>query len=74
MSRFRLGFYMGFPPVPVAARSKVWVCGFLLSGIAGSNRARGMDVFLCECRVLLGTGLCDGSITHPGELYRVQCV
>jgi len=46
VSRFILGCYMAFPPIPVAARSKAWVCGFLLSGMAGSNPARGMDVFL----------------------------
>jgi hypothetical protein len=30
----------------VAARSKAWVCGRSLAGIAGSNRAGGMDVCL----------------------------
>jgi len=33
-------------PVPVAARSKPWVCGRLLVGIAGSIPARGMDTCL----------------------------
>jgi hypothetical protein len=32
--------------IPVAARSKGWVCYRPLSGIAGSNTARGMDVCL----------------------------
>jgi hypothetical protein len=32
-------------PVPVAALSKVWVCGLSLAGIAGSNPVGGMDVF-----------------------------
>jgi hypothetical protein len=31
----------------VAARSKAWVCGRLVAGIAGSNPAEGVDVFLC---------------------------
>jgi hypothetical protein len=31
-------------PIPVAARSKAWVC--LVAGIAGSNPAKGMDVCL----------------------------
>ena len=31
---------------PVAALSKVWVCGHSLTGIAGSNPAGGMDVYL----------------------------
>jgi hypothetical protein len=30
--------------VPMIARSKAWVCGRLLSVIAGSNPVRGMDV------------------------------
>jgi len=33
-------------PILVAARSKAWVCGRSLDGIAGSNPARDMDVFL----------------------------
>jgi hypothetical protein len=28
-------------PIPVAARSKTWVCGRSLAGIAGSNPAGG---------------------------------
>jgi hypothetical protein len=33
-------------PTPLAARSKAWVCGHSLAGIAGSNPAGGMDVCL----------------------------
>jgi hypothetical protein len=33
-------------PISVAARSKTWVYGRLLSGIAGSNPAGDMDVCL----------------------------
>ena len=33
-------------PIPVAARSKAWVCGRSLDGIAGSKPAGGMDVCL----------------------------
>jgi hypothetical protein len=33
-------------PMPVAARSKVWVFGRSLAGVAGSNPTRGMDVCL----------------------------
>jgi hypothetical protein len=33
-------------PIPVAARSKAWVCGRSLAAIAGSNPAGGMDVCL----------------------------
>jgi hypothetical protein len=54
--------------IPVAARSKVWVCGRSPAGIVGSNAAGGLDVcLLCECCVLSGRGLCDGPITRPEE-------
>ena len=33
-------------PIPVVTRSKAWVCGRWLAGIAGSNSAGGMNVFL----------------------------
>jgi len=33
-------------PIPVVARSLAWVCRRLLAGIAGSNRAGGMDICL----------------------------
>jgi len=33
-------------PVPVAARSKAWVCGRSPAEIVGSNTAGGMDVCL----------------------------
>jgi hypothetical protein len=33
-------------PIRVAARSKTWVCGRSLTGIAGSNPDGGMDVCL----------------------------
>ena len=49
------------------------VCGRWVVGIAGSNSAGDMDVCLCECCVLSGTGLCDGPIPCPEEPYRV-CV
>jgi hypothetical protein len=59
-------------PIPVAARSKAWVCGRSLSGIAGSNPGGGMDV--CFLGVLSGRGLCVGLINRPEESYRVWCV
>jgi hypothetical protein len=37
-------------PMPVAARSKVWVCCRSLAGIPSSKPARGMDA--CVVRVL----------------------
>ena len=54
-----------FKPIPVAARSKMWVCGRSLAGFAVSNPTGGMDV----C-VLSGRGLCVGLITRPQESYR----
>ena len=56
----------------MAARSKAWVCGLSLVGIADSNPAGGMDTFIVSvlcCQV----GLWVGLITRPGESYRV-CV
>ena len=37
-------------PIPVAARSKAWVCGQSLAGIASSNPARGMEVCVMRCK------------------------
>ena len=39
-------------PIPVAARSKAWICGRSLAGIAGSNPAGGMDVYVCRVSVV----------------------
>jgi hypothetical protein len=61
-------------PIPVAARSKAYVCGRLVAGIPGSNPARGMDVcLLCLYVVLscIGRGLCVGMINRPEQSYRV---
>jgi hypothetical protein len=33
-------------PIPVAMRSKAWICGRSLTGIVGSNPAEDMDVCL----------------------------
>ena len=60
-------------PVPVAGRSKAWVCGRSLAGIGGSNPASSIDVW-CECCVLSGRGLCVGLIARPEESYSVWCV
>ena len=43
-------------PLPVAPRSQAWVCGRSVSGTAGSNPARRMDIS-SECCVLSGLGL-----------------
>ena len=59
-------------PIPVAARSKAWVCGRLLAGIAGSNPSGAWMSVSCECCVLSGRGICVSLITRPDEM--VWCV
>jgi len=61
-------------PNPVAARSKAWVCGCWLAGIAGSIPAPGHGCLSCECCVLSGRSLCNGPITRVEESYRMWCV
>ena len=51
----------------MAARSKAWVCGRSLAGIAGSNSAGGIDVLSCECCVLSCRILCVGLVTPAEE-------
>jgi hypothetical protein len=58
-------------PIPVAARSKAWICCLCLAEIAGSNPAWHMDVCLlwvsCVVRVLcLGRSLVQRSLTVCG--------
>ena len=60
-------------PISVVARSKAWICGSLLAGIAGSNPARDVIV-CCECWVLPGRGICIGLTTRPEGSFRVWCV
>ena len=57
------------PLIPMAARSKLWVCGLSFAGIAGSNPAGFMDILSCDSCVLLGRGLCLGPITRSEEFY-----
>jgi len=61
--------------IPESAWSKTQVCGRSLAGIAGSNPAGGMDVFilwlLCVVRK---KGLCDRPVNRPKESYGVWCV
>jgi hypothetical protein len=60
-------------PIPVATRSKAWVCGRSLAGIAGSNPARIWISVSCECCVCCqvdvsasGCSLVQGSPTKCG--------
>jgi hypothetical protein len=67
--------YSVLVPIPVAARSKVKVCGRLVAGITGSNSARGIAVCLLCLYVVLSCvarGLCNGLITRPEESYHVS--
>jgi hypothetical protein len=56
----------------VDARSKAWVCGCLLAGIAGSNPTGGMDICLVQCLCcqvevsVTGRSLVQGSPTEFG--------
>ena len=59
-------------PIPVAARSKAWVCSHSLAGIVGSNTAVGARMAVsCECGVLQGTGLWVELLPRPEESYWV---
>jgi len=62
-----------YPPIPVAARFKVWVCGRSFAGIACSNPTGAWMSVSCECSVLCA-GVYVGLITRSEEPYRVQCV
>jgi len=56
-------------PVPVAARSKAYVCGRSTAEIVCSNPTGGHGCLSCDCCVLSGRGLCDELITRPEEFY-----
>ena len=55
-----------FEPIPVAARSKAWVCSRVFAGISGWNPAGVSVAYLVE-------GPCVGLITGPEESCRM-CV
>jgi hypothetical protein len=66
-------FYFMFsrPQWPHGLRPR---CVAAVATISCSDFAEGIDFRLCECCVLSGRGLCDGSIPRPEEFYRVSCV
>ena len=66
--------YLSLLPVPVAARSKVWVCCRSPAEIWVRIPPGAWMFVCCECCVLSGRGLCDGLITRPEESYRLWCV
>ena len=61
--------------VPVAARSKAWVCGRSIARVMVTNPTGVVDV-CCECCVLSGRGrgLCNELFARPQESYRLWCV
>jgi hypothetical protein len=61
-------------PIPVATRSKAWVCGHSLAGIVGSKTRRDNGRVFLVNTVLLGRGLCNGLITRPEESHQLTCV
>jgi hypothetical protein len=58
-------------PIPVAARSKAWVCAVRLLGLWVRIPPGAWMSVSCECCVLSGRGLCDGPVTRLEESYRV---
>jgi len=56
--------------IPVAVRSKVWVCSCLLAGIVGLRGCVSV-VSVLYCQVVV---CASRLITHPEESYRVWCV
>ena len=57
----------------VAARSKAWVCGRLLCGIAVRIPQGAWLSVSCACCLSSGGIFCVGMITRPEESYRVWC-
>jgi len=55
---------------PDGRASNIWVCDGSLDGITSSNPEWGEAWirFHCKCCVLLGRGLCNGTIACPEEL------
>jgi hypothetical protein len=66
--------YTNALPIPVAARSKTWVCGRAhLQRLRVRILLWGIDMSLVSI-ALSATGLCVGLITHPEKPYQVRCV
>jgi hypothetical protein len=64
-----------FRPIPVDARSKAWVCGLTLAGIAGSNSVGGMDVYLFRMScVVRYSSLRRANHSSDGVLPGVMCL
>ena len=59
------------PPIPVAARSKLWVYVSSLAGLWVRIPPWEWIRVCCGCCMLSGRGLCVGPITRPEESYSV---
>jgi len=70
-STFVSSLYSYSLPFPVAARSKVCVCGRSLAGIVGSNPAGAWVSSSSGSFVLSYRSLCVGLITRAEKSYRV---
>jgi len=61
--------------IPVAARSKAWVCGLCIGGTAGSNPGGDMDVcLLWKLCVFRQSSLCLADHSSRGVLPIVVCL
>jgi hypothetical protein len=58
-------------PIPVAARSKAWVCGRSLAGIANLNPAGVWISVVCKCCPVHVEVFATGLIPRPGDSCRV---
>jgi len=56
-----------FFSMPVTLRSQAQVCGHSITGIAGSNPADGVKVFIMCVACCAGSGLSDEVITRSEE-------
>jgi hypothetical protein len=66
--------YVTMKQIPVAARSKAWICGRTLAGIISSKPAGACRSVCFESCVLSVRGLCVGRITGPEEFFQVWVV
>jgi len=71
---YLLNFMPNELPVPVAPRYKAWVCGRSNTETESSNPSGALMSVCCECCVLSGRGLSDGSIPCQEESYRLWCI
>ena len=61
-------------PIPVAPGLRFGSAAALLLGLRVRNPPGTWMSVSCECCTLSRRGLCDGSIAHPENSYRMWCV